>query len=165
MKAVFEAIIGVFCMMLVVVSCMVCIVAGLDYKNAVSMKSIYIGQIEESNFTSSVLTNIIKDSISKKYNDVSDADGNSHSPFMILYHKQTETGTNNVTPVYVVRDGSPTPPDSVGVVIDSSGNIISSNFPSDTSDVYMVQLNLVFNYSFEPFNVNSKNRTLVGYAR
>jgi len=169
MKEIFEAAIGMFFITMLTIVSMACITASIDAKNADTTKTMYIAEIEDSHFAAQVLQNVF----------IQVAKDDKYDVKMTVYHKyfasQPES-TNSITtangkdglfnsdgnkvdiaslfnPDGTVRDG-------IGEMFDVDGNPIIGN----TSDVYMVRLELTFAYSFNYLD-DYVTHNLIGYAR
>ena len=129
MKEVMEAFLGLFFFMIIITGSMSVITAAIDAKNADAAKTGYIAEIENSNFSSTVLESIFEQAESEGY-----------VVSMRVYHMQ--------------NSGLQSPPTDVN----SSADI------PNTSDVYMVRLQLTFDYKFHFLNSVTRH-TLIGYAR
>ena len=67
MKEVMEAFLGLFFFMIIITGSMSVITAAIDAKNADASKTGYIAEIENSNFSSTVLESIFKQAESEGY--------------------------------------------------------------------------------------------------
>lgn len=146
MKEIIEAFVGLFFFMLLTTTSLSVITTSIDAKNADEIKSGYVTEMENSNFSAPVIQKIFAEAESEGY--VVD---------MKVYHNQVGT-SNLVTEVnaqkwdvaankYVYRSAS-----ELATLI---GN---------TSDVYMVRIQVTFDYSFPLLDVVTPH-TIIGYAR
>ena len=67
MKEIFESFLGVFLLLLLMVGGMSVIAAGIDSRNADATKTGYIAELENSNFSASVLGGVLADAASQGY--------------------------------------------------------------------------------------------------
>lgn len=67
MKEIFEAFLGLFFLTLLMVGGMSVIGAGIDARNADATKTGYIAELENSNFSASVLDGVLADANSQGY--------------------------------------------------------------------------------------------------
>lgn len=119
-----------------------CISAAIDYRNADATKTAYIAEMENSNFSSEVITKIYEQ-----------AEDDGYDVKMTLYHRQDYLGNPAPTLTTTVDPSVASNPDSL------------KNAIGDTSDVYMIRVQLDFDYSFAFFNNAVTKHTLFGYAR
>lgn len=128
MKEVFEAFLGIFFLMLMMVTGVSLISASIDAKNVDANISAYVAEMEESNFSKSIIETVWDDAETRGY-----------GVHMVLYYEDY-TGTMN------------------------SREISSKNEIGTTTDVYMAQIVIDFNYSFALYN-NITRHTLYRFAR
>ena len=89
MKEIFEAFLGLFFLLLLMVGGMSIIGAGIDARNADAAKTGYVAELENSNFSASVLNGVLADAANQGYTLKVD-----------LYHQNpagTRTTTQGVT--------------------------------------------------------------------
>lgn len=67
MKEIFEAFLGLFFLALLMVGGMSIVSAGIDARNADASKTSYVAEIENSNFSASVLGGVIADAAEDGY--------------------------------------------------------------------------------------------------
>lgn len=95
MKEIFEAFLGLFFLVLLMVGGMSIVSAGIDARNADATKTSYVAEIENSDFSASVLGGII-----------ADASEDGYAVKVDLYH-QDPAGTRKVTPGITSASGIP----------------------------------------------------------
>lgn len=141
MKEVFESFLGIFFLLLLMVTGMSVISASITAKNADANLSAYVAEIEESNFSKSVMEAVFEDGASRGYR-IS----------MVLYDED-DTGAMSTRTL-----------DAADVLsYDADGNAIAS-ISGSTFDCYMVQIIVSFDYNFSLYN-NVTAHTLYRFAR
>lgn len=95
MKEIFEAFLGVFFLVLLMVGGMSIIGAGIDARNADAAKTGYIAELENSNFSASVLDGIL-----------ANAKDQGYALKVDLYH-QNASGVRVVSPAVTAGAGIP----------------------------------------------------------
>lgn len=141
MKEVFESFLGIFFLLLLMVTGMSVISASITAKNADANLSAYVAEIEESNFSKSVMEAVFEDAADRGYRMK-----------MILYDED-DTGAMSTRTV-----------EATDVLTrDAQGNYIAS-IPGSTFDCYMVQIVVSFDYNFSLYN-NVTQHTLYRFAR
>ena len=141
MKEVMEAFLGTFFMLLMSATSLSCISAAIDYRNADATKTAYIAEMENSNFSSKVIAQICEQ-----------AEKDGYDVQLTLYHSQDYLG-------------SPTPKLTTKYPDESNPNLSLEDAIGNTSDVYMIRVQLDSDYSFDFFNNAVTKHTLIGYAR
>lgn len=141
MKEIIEAFVGLFFFMLLTTTSLSVITASIDAKNADEIKSGYVTEMENSNFSAPVIQRIF-----------AEAETEGYTIEMKLYHNQV--GTSNLVTNVNAKNADGTYKSS-SVLVSEIG---------DTSDVYMVRLQVSFDYSFPLLNQVTPH-TIIGYAR
>ena len=136
MKEIIEGLTSMFFLMLMFTLSMCCISSAIDYRNADATKTSYIAEIENSNFSRQVMSGIFNEA---------EADG--YVVRAKLYH----------------RDGAKAPTEVV-LNADEDFEDVDAKI-GDTSDVYMVRLEIDFNFQFPLLKIAPKTHTIIGYAR
>ena len=95
MKEIFEGFLGIFLLTLLMVGGMSIIGSGIDARNATATKTGYIAELENSNFSASVLSGIL-----------SDAEDQGYKLSVDLYH-QDPSGTRKTTAGVTGASGIP----------------------------------------------------------
>lgn len=141
MRSLFDSFLGFFFIIILMVTGLSIISASITAKNADANLSAYVAEIEESNFSKSVIQAVWKD-----------ADSRNYTTTMVLYYED-ETGAMT-TKTFTASDVIHT---------DDSGNKTFS-ISGSTSDVYMVQIAVSFKYNFALYNQVTQH-TLYRFAR
>lgn len=128
MKEVIESFLGVFFLMLLMVTGTSLIAASIDAKNADANISAYVAEMEESNFAKSVIEKVWDD-----------AENRNYAVRMTLYEE-----------------------DSTGTM--TSRDVLTKSAIGATTDVYMVKLEITFNYKFGLYDTITPH-TLYRFAR
>lgn len=149
MKEIFEAFLGIFFIMLEMVTGMSVIAASITAKNADANLSAYVAEIEESNFAKSVVAAVFEDAYNRGYD------------ITMVFYLESETGAMS-TRSLSMSDLTPFKQNnSDRWLIDSKQ---FENAGVAFADVYMVQIKLSFDYNFSLYN-NVTPHVLYRFAR
>jgi hypothetical protein len=123
MKEIFEAFLGLFFLLLLMVGGMSIIGAGIDARNADATKTGYVAELENSNFSASVLKGVL-----------ADAAGQGYDLKVDLYH-QTPSGTRTMTQGITTSAGIPNTSDvymaKLNLSFDYSFSMLNSVTPHE----------------------------------
>ena len=149
MKEIFEAFLGIFFIMLEMVTGMSVIAASITAKNADANLSAYVAEIEESNFAKSVVAAVFEDAYNRGYD------------ITMVFYLESETGAMS-TRSLSMSDLTPSKQNNTDRWRIDSKQL--ENAGVTFADVYMVQIKLSFDYNFSLYN-NVTPHVLYRFAR
>lgn len=104
MKEIFEAFLGLFFLVLVMVGGMSVIGASIDARNADASKTSYIAEMENSNFSASVMSGVLADAADQGYElSVDLYHENPSGERTISKNISASTGVPNTSDVYMAK--------------------------------------------------------------
>lgn len=153
MKEIFEAFLGIFFIMLEMVTGMSVIAASITAKNADANLSAYVAEIEESNFAKSVVAAVFEDAYNRGYD------------ITMVFYTESETGAMK-TYSCSTSDLSPFKENNSDRWVINSSQLDNKfkNTGMTFADVYMIQIKLSFDYNFSLYN-NVTPHVLYRFAR
>lgn len=149
MKEIFEAFLGIFFIMLEMVTGMSVIAASITAKNADANLSAYVAEIEESNFAKSVVAAVFEDAYNRGYD------------ITMVFYTESETGVMS-TQSMSMSDLTPFKQNNSDRWIIDPAQFNNSGITF--ADVYMIQIKLSFDYNFSLYN-NVTPHVLYRFAR